>query len=75
MGNSRSPQIRNKETGNFTGLIKAILLGNNTMHKWIENEKANLGGVRQPIERERKAQKHNNCYRYGHNMGECRAGK
>ena len=42
--------IRNKITGKFTGLLKATILGNNVMNKWTNEGKANLGGLRRPIE-------------------------
>ena len=67
--------IKNKTTNYFTGMIKVTLLGNRSLNNWLETGKANLGGVRRPIERERKAQKCNNCYRYNHKMGECTYGK
>ena len=60
--------IRNKQTGYFTGLMKATLLGNNIMNKWLDDKKANLGGVRRPIERERKSHACNNCFRFDHKM-------
>lgn len=46
--------IRNKQTNYFTRLTKVTLLGNNTMNKWLKNEKANLGGVYRQIEREKR---------------------
>ena len=46
--------IRNKVTKNFTELVKAVLLGNNTLDKWMTDRKANLGDVRITMERERK---------------------
>ena len=63
--------IRSKQMGYFTGLLKATLLGNNIMNKWLENKKANLGGVRRPIGRERKAHACNNCFRFNHKMDKC----
>ena len=63
--------IRNKQSGYFTGLVKATLLGNNIMNKWLEDKKANLGGVRRPIERERKAHAFNNCFRFNHKKDKC----
>ena len=67
--------IRNKTTQYFTGMIKVTLLGNRTMNTWLETGKANLCGVRRPIERERKALKCNNCYHYNHKMEDCKFGK
>ena len=51
--------------------MKATLLGNNIMNKWLDDKKANLGGVRRPIERERKAHACNNCIRFNHKMNKC----
>ena len=67
--------IRNKKTGYFTVLVKATLLGNNIMNKWLEDKNANLGGVRRPIERERKSHACNNRFRFNHKMDECQYGK
>ena len=68
-------RILNKETGNFTGLVKVVVLGNKEVNKWIMEGRVNLGGVRRPIERERKPRTCNNCYRYGHTAEECPNGK
>ena len=38
------------------------------MNKWLKDKKANLGGVRRPIERERKAITYNTCFRFNHRM-------
>ena len=67
--------IRNKQTGHFTGLVKSTLLGNKIMNKWLEDKKANLGGVRRPIERERKNHACNNCFRFNHKMDKYPYGK
>ena len=67
--------IRNKMTSRFTGLAKAVLLGNSIMNKWINEGRGNLGGVRRPMERERKAKKCNNCLRYNHKSEDCPTGK
>ena len=45
------------------------------MKKWLEDKKVNLGGVRRPIERERKAHTCNNCFRFNHKMDKCPYGK
>ena len=63
--------IKNKTAGYFTGHAKAALLENAVINKWLTENKANLGGVRRPIERERKSLTCNNCYRYGHTIDKC----
>ena len=45
------------------------------MNKWLEDKNANLGGVRRPIERERKSHACNNRFRFNHKMDECPYGK
>ena len=58
--------IRNKQTGYFIGLVKATLIGNNIMKKSREDKRSTLGGVRIPMERERKVHACNNCLRFNH---------
>ena len=53
---------QNKVTGEFTGSLKSTLSGKNAMSKWVDAGKSNLGGVRRPIERERKAHQFNNFF-------------
>ena len=67
--------FQNKMINRFTGLAKVVLLGNSTMNKWIIESRANLGGVRRSMERERKAKKCNTCLRYNHKSKECTTGK
>ena len=69
-----SVTIRNKLTNRFTGLVKATLLGNSVLNKWMTERRANMGGVRRPLERERKAKKCHKCLRYNHKSEECTVG-
>ena len=46
--------IKNEETISFSGIVKAALVGNTSLNKWMKERKANLGWTRRPIERKRK---------------------